>query len=476
MAEITAGQAPRAGAAMPPLTIGAFSWSLFEGARNPYVILCLIYLFSPYIANEVVGDPVRGQETIAGWHKIAGVLVALTAPFLGAAADRMGHRKPLLALAVLAMTPTIFIQYWATPAGMGGLPLWGVGTAIILVGVFFAYSEVLHNSMLAGAAPPRLQPHVSGLGLALGNAAAVLMLAGVAWALALPGRVEAGALVPAAPLFGLDPAQHEPSRAIPALCAIWLFVFSIPLFLFTRDAQATGVPFARALRDGAHSLFETVRRLRAQSMSTLIFLIARMLYADGKGGILIFSGVYVAGAMDWGLLEMCAFGVILSIFAVGGGFLAGVLDDVLGPRNAVLLEIGVTFACLIAMVSMTPDRIFFFIPVDEGAPIWNAPIFRTAPEVAYIGVTMIIAISITAAYSSSRTLLLHLAPKGMEGELFGLYALAGSATAWLAPLLVETFTHETQSLRIGFASISILLLVGFVLMFFVRPPPRPEHH
>jgi UMF1 family MFS transporter len=64
----------------------------------------------------------------------------------------------------------------------------------------------------------------------------------------------------------------------------------------------------------------------------------------------------------------------------------------------------------------------------------------------------------------------------MEGELFGLYALAGSATAWLAPLLVETFTHETQSLRIGFASISILLLVGFVLMFFVRPPPRPEHH
>ncbi len=39
------------------LPLGAISWSLFEGARNPYVILVTIYIFAPYIAATVVGDP-----------------------------------------------------------------------------------------------------------------------------------------------------------------------------------------------------------------------------------------------------------------------------------------------------------------------------------------------------------------------------------------------------------------------------------
>lgn len=462
--------APAAAAAPEArLSRGAVSWALFEWARNPYVILCLIYLFAPYVSSVVVGDPVHGQETIASWHKFGGIAVALTAPFLGAAADRMGHRKPLLAVAVLLLTPAIFIQAWAVPPGMPGLPLWGVGTAIVLCGVLFAYTEVLHNSMLPGAAPARLLPHVSGLGLALGNAAAVIMLAGVAWAFALPGRVHAPGLIPDAPLFGLDPALHEPSRAIPAIVAVWFALFTIPLFLWTADEKASGVKFIQAARGGVASVFGTIRKLR-DHRDAAIFLIARMLYADGKGGILIFGGIYAAGVMQWGLLEMCAFGVILSVFAVFGGFLAGWLDERIGARNAVILEIGVTFLCLMAMVSMTADRIFFFIPVTPGAPVWNSPIFATAPEVAYISVTMLIAISITAAYASSRTLLAHLSPPGMAGEMFGLYALAGSATAWLAPLLVEEFTGAFQSLRIGFGSIGVLLVIGVVLMLWVRPP------
>ncbi len=467
--------APAAAApAQERLSRGAVSWAIFEWARNPYVILCLIYLFAPYLSGVVVGDPVHGQETIAGWHKFGGIAVALTAPFLGAAADRMGHRKPLLAVAVILLTPAIFIQYWAVPPGMPGLPLWGVGAAIVVCGVLFAYTEVLHNSMLPGAAPPRLLPHVSGLGLALGNAAAVLMLAGVAWAFALPGRVHAPGLIPDAPLFGLNPDLYEPSRAIPAIVAVWFAIFTIPLFLWTQDQKASGMGFVEAARGGVASVFGTIRKLR-QHKDAAIFLVARMLYADGKGGILIFGGIYAAGAMGWGLLEMCAFGVILSVFAVFGGFLAGWLDEKIGPRNAVLLEIGVTFLCLMGMVSMTADHIFYVIPVTAGEAVWNSPIFATAPEVAYIGVTMVIAISITAAYASSRTLLTHLSPPGMAGEMFGLYALAGSATAWLAPLLVEEFTGAFESLRIGFGSIAILLLVGFAAMLFVRPPPAPQH-
>ena len=459
-------QAPRAGSGP---NLGQWSWALFEWARNPYVILITIYVFSPYVSAAVIGDPIAGQTMLSSWHKTAGFIVAVTAPFLGAGADRYGQRKPMLAAVLLVMIPAIFALWWAAPAGQGGLPVWAVGALITLIGVMFAYTEVLHTSMLPSVAPARLLPHVSGLGLALGNAASVLLLIGVLWALALPGALDASWL-PDAPLFGLDPAQGEPSRVTAPLVAVWFALFSIPIFLFTPDGRAGGLSFIASAREGLASVARTLRKLR-DHRNIAVFLLARMLYADGKTAILIFGGIYAAGVMGWGLLEMCLFGVLLSFFAVAGGVLGGVLDARIGPRNAVAIEIGVTLSCLIAMVSMSPDAMLFVIPVDPAARVWAGPVFQTAPELAYMGASTIIAISITAAYASSRTLMARLAPAGMEGELFGLYALSGAATVWLGPMLVEYFTETFHSQKAGFAAISILLVAGFFLLLFVRPPP-----
>ena len=428
-------------------------------------------MLGPYIATEVIGDPVRGQAIISSWHRTAGLLVAVSAPFLGASADRMGRRKPLLGLTVAIMAPAIFAQYWAMPGG--GLPIWGIGWLIIVAGVAFSWSEVMHNSMLTRATSHALVPNVSGLGLALGNAASVLLLVFVLWGIALPGTVD-WPFLPDAPLFGLDPAKHEPSRIVAPIAAVWMVLFSIPLFLYTRDLDSTSEKFGDALRHGVSNVVGTVRKLRAHG-NVALFLVARMLYNDAKTAILIFGGVYAAGVMGWGLVEMLAFGVILSVFAVFGGFAGGWLDHAVGPKRAVVIEIAVTLMCLIAMVSMTPDRILFFIPVEPGRLIWHG-LFETAPELAYVGFSIIIAISITAAYASSRTLMARLSPPGMEGEIFGLYALSGSATVWLGPALVEYFTLSANSQRAGFASIGILLLAGLLPLLFVKPPPTTPHH
>jgi MFS transporter, UMF1 family len=447
---------------------GAWSWALFEWARNPWVLLGTIYVFTPYVSNVVIGDPVRGQSIIAGWHATAGAIIAFTAPFLGAATDRMGRRKPLLGIATAVLAAAIIAKWFALP-GDAGLPLWAIGLTVVVSGVSFVYTEVVHNAMLTRAAPPGTLSHVSGLGLALGSVASVLLLVFVLVTIALPGQV-ALPFLPDAPMFGLDPAQHEPSRVVTLLCAAWLIVFSIPIFLYTPDLTTTGEPFGSALKNGVGNVFRTIAKLR-DYRNVALFLVARMLYADGKTAILIFSGVYVSGTMGWNLLEMLAYGIILTIFAIGGGLGAGLLDHAVGVKRAVALEIGVTILCLIAMVSMSPSSIFF-MPVEPGVAAWDSPIFSTAPELAYLAFACLIAVSITAAYASSRSLMARLAPKGMEGEVFGLYALAGSATAWLAPGLVAYFTSTTQSLRAGFASIVILLLAGFLLLLFVKPPPK----
>lgn len=445
------------------LSRGAWGWALFEWARNPYVLLCGIYVFSPYITNVVIGDPVRGQEVLASWHRISGLIVALSAPFLGAAADSMGRRLPLLGVIVAVMIPSIALQWYATPDG--AFPLWALGTLVIVTGVAFAWTEVLHNAMLTTVTPRPLMPRVSGLGLALGNASSVLLLVFVLLTIALPGT-----LLPGEPLFGLDPAAHEPSRVVTLICALWYLVFVIPMFLYSADGKAgAGAKLGHAMRNGFANVVRTIRKLR-DYRNVATFLVARMFYADAKTAILIFSGVYASGVMGWGLIEMLLYGIFLSLVAVAGGFVGPWLDERFGSRNAVAIEIGVTLACLIAMVSMAPDAIFFVMAVDPVARVWDGPVFQTLPQIAYLGASMIIGVSITAAYASSRTLMAKLAPKGMEGELFGLYALAGSATVWLGPLIVETFTATYQSQRAGFGAISILLVAGLLLLMRVKPP------
>ena len=95
-----------------------FAWAIFEWARNPYYILIVIYIFAPYFARDIIGADLlasgeldglepeaakqtanaMGQAAIASVTKWAGLIAALTAPFLGAALDRGGKRKPILAV------------------------------------------------------------------------------------------------------------------------------------------------------------------------------------------------------------------------------------------------------------------------------------------------------------------------------------------------------------------------------------------
>src|SRR5690349_1300019 len=84
---------------------GQVSWALFEFARQPYVSLIFVYVFSAYYANFVAGGAAAGQEAWGFANTVQGLVVAFIAPFLGAMADRMGRRKPWLILSIVLMAP-----------------------------------------------------------------------------------------------------------------------------------------------------------------------------------------------------------------------------------------------------------------------------------------------------------------------------------------------------------------------------------
>lgn len=479
-------------AAAPPaagrLPLGGWSWSIFQGGRDPYVILITIYIFAPYFTTAVVGDPVKGQAMIATVSTLNSIFIAFTAPILGAAIDRYGARKPLMLAIVAGMAPLIFALWFARPGG-AGLPVMGGLWLFGIIGVLFAYCEVVHNSMLINAAGPRHAPQASGLALSAGNFFSVITLTFCLLAFALPGNpaVAGWPFVPDHPLFGLDPSQAETSRIVAPIAAVLLVLFSIPLFLFTPDAPKTGLSFARAcgqaaahLGSVAWSLIRAVVQGPAKLKAVLgvlvterdavIYLGARMLFNDGMTALLIFSGIYTAGVMRWQVLEMLAYGILLSIFAVIGGLCGALFDTLFGPRNAVRIEIAGSLLCLVAWLGMRHDRILYLWPYDPAAhaPLWNGPMFRTLPEIIYLAIGFGVAVFVTAQYASSRTLLTRLVPAEKLPAFFGMYALSGSLTVWIGSLLVGVFTALTQSQTGGFIPIAGLLALGLAGMMFVK--------
>ena len=92
-----------------------------------------------------------------------------------------------------------------------------------------------------------------------------------------------------------------------------------------------------------------------------------------------------------------------------------------------------------------------------------------------MGFALILGFCMGPMQAASRTMIGRLAPPGMTGEFFGLFALSGRATAWMAPLAIGIITTATQSNRLGVACVLLFLVVGFLLLFGVHEqrPARP---
>ena len=479
MAKLTASGTPAdlsATGDKPADLRGQISWALFEFARSPYISLVYIFVFPPYFSNTVIGDPVRGQEAWSLANTIVGICVALLAPLLGAISDRMGRRKPWLAAIACVMSVCCIALWYAMPGARGGLPVPAILTLIVILATCFQFTEVFHNAMLPFIARPEQVGRLSGFGIATGNLGTLTAMLVMLFGVALPASgINIAGLLPDRPLFGLDPATFEHSRIAGPVAGVWFMIFIVPLLLWTPDRPSTGIAPGRAVREGLAQAWITVKRAR-QLSNIGLYLLARMLYTDGKVAILAYSGIYAAGTFHWDLAALLLFALVLAPFSISGGFIGGWLDGVFGAKRTIQISVGVTCLVMLAAVSMTPTQMLFLIPYDAAAsgPLWSFPYFRTLPEVAYIGTVMLLAVSITAAFCISRALMARIAPVSMMNQFFGLYALSGTATAFLGHMLVGFFTRVFESQRAGFVSTVILLIAGLVLMRWVREERAPE--
>ena len=74
-----------------------------------------------------------------------------------------------------------------------------------------------------------------------------------------------------------------------------------------------------------------------------------------------------------------------------------------------------------------------------------------------------------AVYAASRSMMVRHTHPDRPAEAFGLFALSGKATAFMAPALITLFTYLTNSPQMGFLPVIFLFLIGLVLLWWVNP-------
>jgi len=407
------------------------SWAFYDWANSSFSAVISTFVFPAYFARQIAENETVGTSQWGYAVGLAGLLVALSAPLLGAIADQGGRRKPWLG-AFTALCVVATGALWWT-GGDGGVLTVLLLAGLATVGAEFAF--VFYNAMLPSLTSYDRIGRWSGWAWGLGYAGGLACLL-----LALFGFVADD------PWFPLARERAEHVRATFVLVAVWYALFALPLFAFTPDEVRVRRALPDAVRSAVTQLRESLRRVRAYG-PILRFLIARMFFIDGLATIFAFGGIYAAGTFGMDEGQVLLFGIALNVSAGLGAAGFAWLDDHLGSKGTIVLA-------LVGLIGFSG----LLLLVRSLTWFW---VFGT-----------LLGIFVGPVQAAGRSYLAHAAPAHLRGEMFGLFAFSGKATAFLGPLLVAWVTGVFDSQRAGMSVIVVFLVVGLALMLTVPAAPR----
>ncbi|PVB62093.1 MFS transporter [Labrenzia sp. 011] len=436
------------------------SWALFDWAAQPFFTLITTFVFAPYFASTLAATPAQGQSLWGFATAAAGLCIALLAPVLGSVADATGDRKRWITVFSVPFLLCCWAFWYAAPGSPDGIAIaltaFAIGTLCVEI------ATVFNNAMMPALVPPARIGRLSSFGWAMGYASGLITLVtALGFFAASP---ETGkTLLGLKPVLGLDAATREGDRAVGPFSALWYLVFVLPMFLFVPDVprQARLGP---AIRKGLRDLAANLASARA-NRNIFLFLLANMIFKDGLVALFAFGGIYAAGQLGWGSIEIGTFGIILTIFGVAGLILGGPMDDRFGARPVILFSLVVLMICGLGMISIDSTTVFFVI-TTKAAP--EGALFASLPEQVFIGLGAAIGAVAGPLQACCRSLLIRLAPREHMTQYFGLLALSGKVTSFLAPLAVGVVTALTASQPAGMSVILVFFAVGLTLLLLVK--------
>jgi UMF1 family MFS transporter len=407
-----------------------WGWALYDFGNSAFFTVIVTFVYGAFFAAEIVPEgSTFGSVVWSNGITVAALIIAVSSPFLGALADRGGHRRRYLFITTAVAILATALLYFPTP-GEVLLAL----TIFVIANVAAELAQVFYFAYLPEISTPDNIGKISGYGWSLGYLGGLLVMG-----ITLIGFVQAET-----PWFGVsagEEALFQNVRASTLVVAVWFAVFAIPIFRWVPEPEVHGAPpLGELIRGTVSQLRSTFQDIRRYSQVARL-LVARMIYNDGMGMIFAIGVIYTQEVFGFTLTQAMQFGLVISFFAGLGALAMGFLDDRIGGKKTILISlVGMTFAVLWATLA----------PSDSANSIYLAGV--------------VIGIFMGPAQAASRSLLGRFIPSGRETEFYGFFAFSGKSTAFLGTIVYAIMTTVFGNPRYGVGSIMVFFLIGGLIL------------
>ena len=439
-----------------------WSWALYDFSNTIFSMNVATLYFAVWLVTDIGASNV--QYAMA--NGIASVMVVACIPVLGAISDARRRRKPwVVGFTLVSCIACILMGVFGTTT----LPLVGTGidtgalreaswhptlsallpvlACYILANFAYQAAQPFYNAMMPELVPADERGRLSGMATAVGYVGSIVGVALVApfftGGLAGVGQLPEGVLNTLRSVVPFTEHAGRVSTFVPT--GLLFLVFSLPLFFFCRDHNPAprGAPIE--LRQAFRSVAQTIRDAR-QHPGALRFICATFLYQDAIGTIVSVMTLYAVNAVGFKEGSEVTLFLVLTMPAIVGSYVAGILVDRIGPKRTLQITIWIWVALLIAMV-LVPS------------------------QAAFWGVGLAIGLNYGGVGAAERPMLLSLIPDAQAGRYFSLMLLSARVAAIAGPFLWG-FTVDGLEPRVGTAvayrtavlTLGVMFLISLVVL------------
>lgn len=398
------------------------SWITYDAANSAFSMLSSS-IIPIYFASLAKNAGILDHLSIWGVvTAMATLLVALTAPLLGALADYKGMKIRIF---------SIFLVVGLVGCVMMGIVSTWLAFAILFILAKFGYSSanVFYDSMLTDVTEDHRMDRVSTVGFAVGYISSCVPF------------IVSIAIILLYDKLGMS-KTFATQLAFYITCAWWA-IFSLPLLRKFQQKHYLETN-KNLLKESFRRLSGNLRNIKGQK-HIFLFMLAFFFYIDAVYTIIGMAASYgkTVGIDDQQLLMAL---LLTQIIAFPFAIIFGKLAKRFNTRR--LIEV-----CILGYIFIA----LFAVQLDKAWEFW----FLAAMVALFQG----------GIQALSRSYFGKIIPKERSNEYFGLFDIFGKYADILGPLMLSGTVLLTGIPNLGPLSLVLLLIAGFVLM---RMLPKEE--
>jgi|TARA_B100001540_G_scaffold250120_1_gene226019 UMF1 family MFS transporter len=401
----------------------AWKWAFYDWANSGFATTVMAGFFPIFFKSYWAGNLDAAESTfvIGSVNSLIGLLIAISAPILGAIADAGKTKKKFLFIfATLGILATGYLFFIPESSWKLAVLFYGLGV------IGFSGGNIFYDALIISVSSPNERNNTSSLGFSLGYLGGgilflfnVIMYLNPEW-------------------FGLSGPADAVLWSFMSV-AIWWLIFSIPLLLGVKEIEDSRVDKNKNVVGTAFSNLLSTARSVGNYRKVVIFLLAYFLYMDGVDTIIRMATSY---GSDIGLSASSMISALLLTQFIGfpATLVFGLYADKFGYKESLSFAIVVYIGVVLFSSQMDTAQEFFIVA-------------------GIIGLVQ------GGVQAISRSYFSNLIPQEKAAEFFGFYNFIGKSSVFLGPFMVSGIALLTGSPSFGILSLLILFIPGLILLW-----------